>query len=959
MGNLGSSDSRWPYPGARWWKFDFHTHTPASTDARDPDPDTGEEVAPREWLLGFMEAEVDCVAVTDHNSGDWIDRLKAELAAMETDPPAGYRPLHVFPGVELSVNSGFHLLAIFGKEASTSDIDSLLGAVGYDGKKGDSDGVTEPSGVEVVRTVLSRGGIPIPAHVDRPKGLLQIATGADQEDGKGQSTKQDPNTIRQILDCDEILAMEVIGRSFEKPEVYRERKLDWTEVLGSDSHPPYTTEGSGPGSRYTWVKMAEPSLEGLWLALLDGARFSVRRSDEAAFNPFAVPEHFIESIRVQEARYMGRGDPAELRFSPLLNAIVGGRGTGKSTVLHAIRLAAGRERDVLDLEHSIPSTTFEQFNQVPRDRDDTGGLTDGTRIEWTVNRDGVGHRVTCHPGKGSAQHTVEDQSGGEWSESSSQSISPERFPLRIFSQGQIAELAGGSRAALLKLIDDAARGKELRSRFEEAKSSYRASKARIRELEGQLDREDNVQVGLDDVERKLKRFEMSDHRTVLKEFRDRSRQQREAGRQFAHVRDAADRITSLVDEIEPQELPAEMAERDSEADNSFRQVMEAVGGVVEAAARALLDKGNELREAAKEHEHALSAGEWQASLDRATREYERFVTELKGEGVADPAEYGALVQERLQLRDEVGDIKSIREECDRLVGESEGHLDRVLEARREISRTRERFLAEALAGNHFVRMSVSRYGADERAVERSLRKALGLDTGARFESDILGRSGSGTGGIVPKLLKGLPIEPSDCARELERRTTRLKQRFESACLGKGDFSVRFNRRLMGEFERDPAFLDRLWVWFPGDGLDVEYSRRGDGRDFQPISQASAGQRAAAMLAFLLAHGDEPLVLDQPEDDLDNHLIYDLVVRQIRENKLRRQVIVVTHNPNVVVNGDAEMLYAMEFISGQCMASRAGSLQDGDIREEVCRVMEGGREAFESRYRRLGPGSAHV
>ena len=107
-----------------------------------------------------------------------------------------------------------------------------------------------------------------------------------------------------------------------------------------------------------------------------------------------------------------------------------------------------------------------------------------------------------------------------------------------------------------------------------------------------------------------------------------------------------------------------------------------------------------------------------------------------------------------------------------------------------------------------------------------------------------------------------------------------------------------------------------------------------------------------MLAFLLAHGNEPLVLDQPEDDLDNHLIYELVVQQIRENKLRRQILVVTHNPNIVVNGDAEMLYAMDFKEGQCKVIEQGSLQERAMRNEVCRVMEGGLEAFERRYRRL-------
>lgn len=135
-------------------------------------------------------------------------------------------------------------------------------------------------------------------------------------------------------------------------------------------------------------------------------------------------------------------------------------------------------------------------------------------------------------------------------------------------------------------------------------------------------------------------------------------------------------------------------------------------------------------------------------------------------------------------------------------------------------------------------------------------------------------------------------------------------------------------------------------------MQVKYSRKGDGRDFQFIGQASAGQRAAAMLAFLLAHGNEPLVLDQPEDDLDNHLIYGLVVQQIRSTKLRRQLIIVTHNPNIVVNGDAELIHVLDF-NHQCRVKQTGSLQDQAIRREVCQVMEGGEEAFEMRYHRLG------
>lgn len=106
------------------------------------------------------------------------------------------------------------------------------------------------------------------------------------------------------------------------------------------------------------------------------------------------------------------------------------------------------------------------------------------------------------------------------------------------------------------------------------------------------------------------------------------------------------------------------------------------------------------------------------------------------------------------------------------------------------------------------------------------------------------------------------------------------------------------------------------------------------------------------MAFLLAFGDEPLILDQPEDDLDNHLIYELVVQQIKKNKLRRQLIIVTHNANIVVNGDAEIVNALEF-NGQCYVKRKGALQEQEVRTEVCHIMEGGPDAFKKRWARLG------
>lgn len=81
----------------------------------------------------------------------------------------------------------------------------------------------------------------------------------------------------------------------------------------------------------------------------------------------------------------------------------------------------------------------------------------------------------------------------------------------------------------------------------------------------------------------------------------------------------------------------------------------------------------------------------------------------------------------------------------------------------------------------------------------------------------------------------------------------LRTRLSQACRGKVEFGGWFNKFLKGETDRRSEYMDHLLCWFPEDDLQVEYSRKGNGRDFQSIGQASAGQRAAAMLAFLLAH----------------------------------------------------------------------------------------------------------
>ena len=937
--------SEWHYPGARWWKFDVHTHTPASVDyGRGCDHESLRQITPEDWLLAYMRAEVDCVAVTDHNSGQWIDRLKTALSCLEQERPSSYRPLYLFPGVEITANGGIHVLAVFDVCNTGSDVDKLLGAVDYRGEPGKSDVAANKSLIEVVKAITEAGGTPILAHIDKPSSAFTELRG---------------NTLAPLLEFDGLYAMEVHDAScIEDQKLYQRCKAVWTEVLGSDAHHPDGSSGQRfPGSHFTWVKMAQPSIEGLRLALLDGEGFSIRRgSSSEPNNPSPLPKHVIDRIEIANAQYMGRGASAELRFSPWFNALVGGRGTGKSTVVHALRLSSGKMRELTKLdENSEPRLTFERFNQVPRSKFEIGGLTDETKIVWAVVRDGIRYRVTWE--QASTAPIVEEAEDNNWKMASVQDLG--RLPIRIFSQGQIAALAGDNRQALLHIIDQAAGVERLKQQMDEARNAFMASRAKIREIDGKLGKREQLVGSQEDVSRKLARFEKEGHKQVLTAYRRYSKQQEGLENLREEAESRANKIDQVVAELKLSGLLEDLFDAGSEEKTEVERIVDILVSGMNTAADELRHAAERFRSHITTFQVELSRSDWHSSAEQARENHDQLVANLQEAGIHDLDDYQHLLKEQQAVASDLKQLDLMEEERKSFCDQADRELKDILTARQGISNARRVFLDDVLARNQFVRIEIHNYGNDPLIIENELRQILSIQDD-RFRDDVLVMNGDTPAkGIVRDLLAGLPSEEDGRSEEFERRIETFKERLKDSCDGKGSFGGHFNNYLNREAGKSPELLDKLLAWFPSDNLSIKYSRRGDGTDFHPVEQASAGQRSAAMLAFLLTYGEEPLVLDQPEDDLDNHLIYDLIVRQIRENKVRRQLIIVTHNPNVVVNGDAEMLHVLDFKAGQCVVAQSGAMQQEAIREEVCRIIEGGREAFESRYRRLGREVIHV
>jgi predicted ATPase len=929
----------WPYPGSRWWKFDFHTHTPASTDTYWAKNNI--DLSPEKWLLKYMAAEIDCVAVTDHNSGGWIDKLKDAYAHMKEQadagsPPEGFRELTIFPGVEISVSGGFHLLAIFDPDATTRTITDLLAAVRYRGTDGDSDGVTQEGPEIVVQAVLDAKGIPIPAHADRPgengKSLLAL------RDGSTAASRLDINTILGVLNNKHLLAVEWEDLSRQAPECARKRVEQFARVLGSDCH---TFQGNAvPGSRYTWVKMARPTLEGLRLALLDGNGVSIRRSDERTFDPFKTPAHFITAIEIGRARYMGNGQPERIELTPFYNSLIGGRGTGKSTFIHALRLAYGRDGELESLsENAEPVRQFASFRKVHKSRSDDGALREQTEIRVELMREGQLHRLRWLNPDTPKIIVEEKDTNGSWYESQSQTVNAERFPIRLFSQGQIAAMADENRQALLAVIDEAAQVGKLKQAFEEAKRTFLTQRARLRELEGKLADRHEVERRLHEVVRKLDAFAQAHHAEVLKAHARAQDQRREVEQLLERMRALPGRIEEVAQDLILDDWPSGVF--DDASDAAVLQWRKKADDAVRQARQALEQASRALAESARLLEQDPLLAAWRKRTDKARADFDALQQALAAQGVNDPQAFGQLVQERQYLEAQLKRLDQIKAERNTLEEAIAAQWQKVVEAREAITSARAEFVKKTLDGNPYVRIEVVPFGFDARVIERSLRELLEA-TDDRFENDILvmDAAGNPTGGLA------FEIAHADDRKAALGSSKKQLQTIADA------FGGHFKNYLKKKLER-PEFADHIQCWFPEDDLRIEYSRRADGTDWAALTQGSQGQRSAALLAFLLAFGEEPLVLDQPEDDLDNHLIYDLIVRQIRENKLRRQLVIVTHNPNIVVNGDAELVHVLDFRGGQCRVVERGALQENSVREEVCRVMEGGREAFERRWKRLG------
>lgn len=920
------------YPGSNWWSFDFHNHTPASNDY---DANERAQLTARDWLLAYMRAGVDCVAVTDHNCPDWVDRLKQELAAMASEQPhhAGYRDLHLFPGVELTSADGIHVLAIFGPEESASKIHGLLALVQYNGDTNNAHGMCREGAAAICDQIHSLGGVVILAHAEEINGLLNATA------TPGQFTPRSDRVVAEVLKSTD--GIEVHDRSAPAIQHFASKLAGRAIVDGSDAH-----RTSSAGRRTVWVKMAQPSIEGLRLALLDPASSLLK----AASKP-AEPLHRITSLHIEQLQL--RRQVLTISFSPWFNAVIGGRGSGKSTLLEALRLSMARESEVQELGTSHESDVvraFERFRTTGGPRGNAGMVRPETNIRATVEKFDPStdttetYSFTWKPSGFQAQRLSET---GVWEETGlSVEQAAKLFPVKVFSQKQVFELAERP-SALLTYIDRAteAEFQQWQVKNADLRHALRAARGEERSLSRAIEGKAELQTELREVSRRTQAYQQSNVAARLQVFRE-NQQAQEAVREFAEALSVP--IRALEDALQYQNPYEQVQLRDILLQNPDPSAVEhdavLVANELRSRYQSIRQAINEMRAQVEAFKASQSVVDYVAHTDRAIGAYRDEVARLREQGIGTAQEAEDALRRKRELEVALEQIAANEAKLGQARKNTIAAYVKLKFHRRNLTRIRRKFVADALVANQNLRIAIEEQ-ADVDQSNSEFRSVLRLQD-RTFVDEVLSTN-EATGqraGLLGKLVDEGLHDPT------HKRVSRLK--LELLERSRTILGETLHGRLVTAIGRlDDDDDDALLEWFPEDLVKVEF-RRNPQESFQSLERGSAGQKTSSILSFLLSHGNEPLLMDQPEDDLDNALVSELVVDQVRSNKSRRQIIVVTHNPNIVVNGDAELVLPMTFSNGQIQQLDAGGLQERAVRQRVCDIMEGGRDAFRQRYKRI-------
>ena len=833
-----------------------------------------------------LKNNIEVVAITDHY------RVQSSMTLVRAARDAG---LWAFGGFEAVSKDGVHFLCLFDPDKDDR-LERFIGECGVrDPDRPSPTGNLDSA--ELLDTAREWGAVVIAAHVASNGGLLKTLRGQTRID-----VWTSPNLLACALPGPVEDAPDGIRQILQNKDAEHRRPRAAAIVNASDANGP---EDLKKTSASCFIKMSEVSVEAFRQAFLDP-------ESRIRLNRDPLPEPHAELLSMTwEGGFLG---DTSVHFNGNLNALVGGRGTGKSTMIESIRYVLGLE--------PLGDEARKAHEGVVRHV-----LRPGTKISLLVrshypseSRYAIERSVPNPP-------IVRDETGDVLT------VSPrDVMPgVQVFGQHEISELARSSGRLTLLLERFAERDPSLSGHKKELRVALERSRRRIVEVRREMEMLEERLAALPGLEETQKRFRQAGLEERLKE---KSLLVREENL-FSILGERLEPFRALQREL-VENLPIDAAFVSVKALDGLpnANALEKMDRVLAILSARLGEVGSRFGDALSEADAAIAGIEdrWSERRKAVEETYERLLRDLQKLRI-DGAEF-------IQLRRQIEGLRPLKDRLESLgkdLQTHEAHRRKLVSEWEDVKAREYREIADAA-----------------RKISRKLRDRV------RVEVTMAGNREPLEG--VLRTVKGNLAAALERLRKVDQLSLpELSQRCRE---GKNS--------LISAYGLPPGAAERI----AGAGLDlhmrieevelpatthIELNTATDAAPvaWQTLDALSTGQKATAVLMLLLLDSETPLVVDQPEDDLDNRFITEGIVPIMRREKRRRQFVFSTHNANIPVLGDAELILGLA-ASGEAEDGQAriapehmGAIDSRPVRELVEETLEGGKDAFEMRRSKYG------
>ena len=876
--------------GAKFFRGDLHIHSfGASHDVTDATATPGAivDTAKRDGLS--------IIAITDHNE---ISNVSIAVEAGETNG------VLVVPGVELSTPEG-HLLCY----APSSDaLERFFNRLQIADRR-TPNCRCQSSALQCLEQIEAEGGFGVLAHVEL-NGAFETNM------PRFTPAKLDILCHRALegievtrFDCPVLYTDQDVDVNRRNAAAQRSQRLGLgsqqflARVLNSDAHSLNAVgRNATRDRRITRYKMEAPSFEGLRLAYKT-ADTRVRIEEDL---PAVVP--IIQGVHFQGAFLDGEA----INFSPNLTCIIGGRGSGKSTTFESLCLLGGPASAEVTV---IDSDVWPEIVSL-------------------IYRDETAQRHSLARSKFSAIENLDDPVSGS-------SV----FPIESYRQGatnEISKRVQEDPLALLTFLDRLIP-------VEPAISAEDAVREQLIEMAPQIAKAAANVAKIPDFEKELKL--KSDQLQRLRDDKGEEiiklQQQLEGEKRArAAIEVALGKLTGAVSNEAIRTITADI--RSSVEDNVIELgAPEATKIQAETTGyeTAVSGSTDALRKVTVEYVAGVRAQVvlWKAKESQTATQIEQKKQELLKHGIRlDMPFIQKLVSDEARAKENVKNLKTWIPEQDRLKKVYAALIRQRWSTRQQVAAMRTAFASRAsnaLKGTLSDLFVTLKFDVNALApgAERLIIDTMGWRTLQQLKARALINSLT-----LPVLL--------DCVRRKDaQQITELRNDNGGSVFAQNEAEMLLERlaeaNLLSELEA-VAVHDR-----PRLSVTKRIEVAGGQPRFLPrdFKRLSLGQQQSVLLALMLtSESRAPLIVDQPEDNLDSEFIYKTLVPVIRAAKERRQVIVVTHNANIAVLGDAELIVAFKATNDHATIVTRGSIDHPGTCEAACAILEGSREAFDRR-----------